>query len=1043
MSISSEITRINNAKKDIITSIENKGIDVKEGAKIDELPSYIDRIDQIEGYSVKREKNDDVMDFSSGMQMVGISDYASISFDEIKSDNTHSFDEYTHLIRLEPEEGFSVIVSTYMCSSNKHGLLIEYACLNDDYTPIKKFLIPELFTTSNIVTVKCSMHSARLSNTRFVIAVIEDGTGLAHEQIRLMVFDLTKPLGLAQSNAKDYYESDEITLSRIDQVVTGVTGTTYATSFRMWWYNCSRGCKTDYRLTYISAITPLSENSFLIPAAGNVSGTSKCVYFYKFEISESNEIKYKYQAHELSFTYNISSSNNYYFNKMRIVPISDEIYLGIMGIGTSETSAIAKIMAIKITSSTTESGITIGEVYDANFFSGIGYYDVISYSECTGKSDIAQAVIVTGLRNTAVTIFTANIDTDSLAINIATLSTFDETATPSLCYGAKNVTAPTSMYNFVKLIYIADILYLVSLSYNTRICVKIGEFKSNGLQLETSTDYDITMNKDLYPELFFDSNVCDYVGRYSITNYYTYGTNLIMMSTSMYGTSSYYCSQSTALFVSIWLGTMNTLNANDHFTINSEIPLISRMHELSDNRYLLIDEWNQNMRSSNDAKRYMLRMTMYEFKNGKFVQRSGGKIIPGILNASVNTLNTSSIFVGTYGNDDVFAITLTFLDNVIHDKGLPYIQFIEVPKSSMKIKLDHGIGLFRLTRIESVATLNLIRCDGVGDSGVVHIYATTNLASPSMVDIQFVQVKTQYASGSTGGSAEYRYFFTTGPAHETSNESDAKAGSYTWSPIFLTDGNRSLYWKSASASGAATYYGVINPSEKISLTNTELTTNTVDGIKAGELGSNNLISSLIIASCIFHDNIICAASGAIIYTYYWDPDDNKFYLRCKFTNPFAVTPSTYARNNWYIKISEYELLITNSSGSCYALLHISKSGKISVLSYAHAAISSANRALTSDTLTPLSCRFIMINGEPYILNPAAMTAHTVPNTCNMAVIPVKIHRLYDALSSYVIGNSGNNAIGIAHGDSEHSIWYNPSTGFTEGHEYRHIIIPEI
>ena len=44
MSISSEIERIQSAKSDIITAIENKGVTVPTGATIDELPELIDSI---------------------------------------------------------------------------------------------------------------------------------------------------------------------------------------------------------------------------------------------------------------------------------------------------------------------------------------------------------------------------------------------------------------------------------------------------------------------------------------------------------------------------------------------------------------------------------------------------------------------------------------------------------------------------------------------------------------------------------------------------------------------------------------------------------------------------------------------------------------------------------------------------------------------------------------------------------------------------------------------------------------------------------------
>lgn len=47
MSITSEITRITNARNDSLTSVGNKGVTVPSGSTIDDLSGLIDQIDAI------------------------------------------------------------------------------------------------------------------------------------------------------------------------------------------------------------------------------------------------------------------------------------------------------------------------------------------------------------------------------------------------------------------------------------------------------------------------------------------------------------------------------------------------------------------------------------------------------------------------------------------------------------------------------------------------------------------------------------------------------------------------------------------------------------------------------------------------------------------------------------------------------------------------------------------------------------------------------------------------------------------------------------
>lgn len=51
MSISSEITRITNARDNSFTSVGNKGVTVPTGSQIDDLPGLIDDIDAVKTLS--------------------------------------------------------------------------------------------------------------------------------------------------------------------------------------------------------------------------------------------------------------------------------------------------------------------------------------------------------------------------------------------------------------------------------------------------------------------------------------------------------------------------------------------------------------------------------------------------------------------------------------------------------------------------------------------------------------------------------------------------------------------------------------------------------------------------------------------------------------------------------------------------------------------------------------------------------------------------------------------------------------------------------
>lgn len=261
MSISSEINRITNAKEDIITAIKNRGGTVEEGTKIDGLADAIMGMPD----SVKINGSKSIRTNNSGEKiaagsMINIMDSASADIGEIKSDLTHSFDEYTMMLTLTDIIPYNVIVSLYQYNTTDYGFLIEWCNIMNEYDTIKKFLTPVLFklsSTSAVNSTKQSIHPAVLGPNRFVLGIFNsysaEGVAMTENQIRIMVFDFEFPYkSYGVENAK---------MSIIDQVFTFDKNAVTA----VWTNYHTNSSQNNFMDRYLSMITSLDESTFMIP----------------------------------------------------------------------------------------------------------------------------------------------------------------------------------------------------------------------------------------------------------------------------------------------------------------------------------------------------------------------------------------------------------------------------------------------------------------------------------------------------------------------------------------------------------------------------------------------------------------------------------------------------------------------------------------------------------------------------------------------------------------------------------------------------------
>ena len=301
MSISSEITRITNAKEDIITAIKKRGGTVKEGTKIDGIADAImDMPDSVKINGSKSVRTNASGETVHAGSLINITDTASADISEIKSDLTHTFDEYTNLLTMPTDKGFDyyVLVTPYAYTTTDYGFLIEYMNFVSGYESIKKFLTPILFklnTATSIETLKQCMHTAALSEDRFVVAVFgsytAEGILLTNYQIRLFVFDMSFPYkGSGVEGAS---------LTIINQIFT-FDSNAY---MPLWTNNHCNGSKQTQRNYYYSMVTPIDKNRFMIPVRYG-TGSSNKVGMIVFTI-ENGAIR----AHSDIITHTISSDD--------------------------------------------------------------------------------------------------------------------------------------------------------------------------------------------------------------------------------------------------------------------------------------------------------------------------------------------------------------------------------------------------------------------------------------------------------------------------------------------------------------------------------------------------------------------------------------------------------------------------------------------------------------------------------------------------------------------------------------------------------------
>lgn len=273
MSIASEITRINNAKEDIITAIKKRGGTVKDGTKIDGIANAImDMPDSVKingSKSVRANASGETIHAGS---LIDITDTASADISEIKSDLTHTFDEYTNLLTMPTDMSFDyhVLVTPYAYTTTDYGFLIEYMNLVSGYESIKKFLTPVLFklnAATSIEALKQCIHTAALSEDRFVVAVFgsytAEGVILTNYQIRLFVFDMSFP-----------YKSPGVegaALKMIDQLFT-FDSNAY---MPIWTNTHCNGSKSTQRGYYYSMVTPIDKDRFMIPVRYGTSSSNK------------------------------------------------------------------------------------------------------------------------------------------------------------------------------------------------------------------------------------------------------------------------------------------------------------------------------------------------------------------------------------------------------------------------------------------------------------------------------------------------------------------------------------------------------------------------------------------------------------------------------------------------------------------------------------------------------------------------------------------------------------------------------------------------
>lgn len=726
-----------------------------------------------------------------------------------------------------------------------------------------------------------------------------------------------------------------------------------------------------------------------------------------------------------------TSYYSYAHQRPKIVRVTDAIFLMFLGYSSSDSSVQA--VAFKVTD---DNSIIYGT--QAIVTMSVYYNDVISTYEIDG-CDCKQVVVVSGYNSSTITLFTINI-ADDLTLTVGTASNINAASTPTIQYKqyATGFT-PDATYNFIKLINTTSGLYFTSISSAKQASIHVGDFSSTGIKLVDTIDTSLAFaDPNDAPELFFNSSyTTNRVGVFSINNFFECAGNYCIMSTSNYESSGTNF-QSHASFIEFNPASAS-IAMRIRFVINSETPSMSNLLHLTGNFYVLVDElYSRNSRvvSANN----ILRVTPYELRDGVFTQCGSAIVWRGLLSGTTQT-NYSALMsctsVAIQEADDKFTILVcaSFADNIKHTAGKRYLCAFtcKVYNTLHNVLIDNvdnytaGNGEQDTSDIiggvnNATYPLNMdyIRTPNGGN----YVILTDSGASKNDVATITIIKLSPYINGRV--MASYKVYFDT-------------LGNLTFhTKNLIKDLGNCKYVLLLQRFGSVSY-GYTTEVIEMGLdlspcdedyknspktwfkNNTELATNTVEGVTAGNIGSNNLTLSRYFIPEIFYDDIVCTVYSTKIITYRWDVSDGKFYMLDTYTTNVSVPSSNmyYYRDRWCRKYSDSELLVLDPSTKYYELLHINPNGKISQLTYETVAKKSSSKVFCSNILTPYTMSIFKdaTNDELYILNPTPTTALALPNTANMALLPLHIEPSFKTLDSYIIGNSGQNPFGMTIDDS--------------------------
>lgn len=738
--------------------------------------------------------------------------------------------------------------------------------------------------------------------------------------------------------------------------------------------------------------------------------------------STSDVININYQE----LTANIYSAE---YSRPRIVKMSNDVFLMITGY--SNTQLYSNIVAFKIDD---EYNVTFGKSVTSSGILNLYYYDIISLFDING-STIKQAIVVHDCETTPIIVFTINVD-DELNITIGASSNIDTSATPTIQYKSYALGFSPSSRALTKLFADDDKIYFVSLSYAKQVSVPVGTISSNGIILNDTLDLDSLSGNvndpTNNPELFFNSNLSNRAGVWSPNNCLQYNGMITLLSTSEYVPSGSNV-QTYGALITFYLFSL-TGGFQIYSVINSETPYTSKIHHLSGNFYVVLDElyaYGTTSPSNN-----ILRVTPYEFNNGVFRQCGAAKIIQGLLMAhySYSGIGDCTSVVIPVGNSDdtptefTLVVCAPLYDNIKHTRSRRYLFTF----SCRIYDSIHTVGLFEggagLSNIDILSLANTTYDLGYPlnmtslktSNGLDYIIAVDqgNTTTPTVMLIKLspnvqggVMAVYKLCSFSADSAFYQKYILQ--------ELGDSKY--------------RFLCWHGNISYGYASSYTVLildlSPCDEdyknepivTVIDSATLTTNTVDGTSANTIGCNNLKTSIYLVPEIFYDDIVCFVYSTTVYTYRWDRDDNKFYMLDKYVSNVSI-PNTnrcyYFYDNWCRKYSDNELLLFDTTYKYYELLLITPTGKIIHQSYNASLISSNGQLLYNKSVARAMCKLFKHDDDLYILNPYGTSAWTLPNTSNMACMPVHIKPAFNKLSSYIVANNGKSPFGFTIDDSD-------------------------